>query len=115
MSRPLPIYLTKHRKRWALSLTELGFLLGVGKSTICNYELCSRPPSRELLVAIEVVFGEGASELFPAFYDEIEDKVMARAKELDRKLSGRTDARSSKKQRLLREMLQRAKARSPEV
>ena len=115
MKRTLPIYLTKHRKRWSLSLGELGFLLDVGKSTVCNYEGRTRPPSRELLVAAEVVFGERARDLFPEYYGYIEDRVMARAKKLDAKLRKKSDPRSKQKLKLLRDMVKRAQAQSPEV
>lgn len=115
MSPHLPIYLTTHRKRWGLSLAELGFLLGVGKKAVWNYEARTRRPSRELLIAAEVIFGAEPRDIFPADYGAVEDQVFARAKELYARLEGRTDLQSLEKLKLLESMVQRAQASSPEL
>ncbi len=113
--RSLPIYLTKHRKEWSLSMSELGFLLNVGRTAVSNYEGRTRLPSRDLLIAAEVVFGKSVRELFPEYYGYIEDRVMENAKLLDEQLSRRTGYRAKRKLELLRDMVRRAQAKYPEA
>ena len=54
------------RKKRGLTQTELGELIGVGKSAICCYEKETRNPTLEALIEMIHVFGVGADYLIGA-------------------------------------------------
>ncbi len=108
MPRNLPTQLRTLRLQRSLSQTELAQLLGVSVSLISRYEDLSRPPSIELVLGAEVVFGVPPRAAFAALYEDIETQVMARAIELYNRLEGRTDLSSAEKLRLLSEMIERS-------
>jgi len=104
MARHVTSYLRTHRLRWGLSCAELANLLGISKSSLIRYELELRPIPARVLVACELVFGVPGSELFPGFYEAIEDALMARALPLHARVADRNDPFSRKKQALLEAM-----------
>lgn len=80
-SSSLPNHLLAHRKRLALSQTEVAFLLGVrGGATVCRNERFARETSLATALAYEVIYERPASELFAGLYQRIEQEVAARAK-----------------------------------
>lgn len=54
------------RKAKGLTQTELGELIGVGKSAICCYEKGTRNPTLEALISLILVFGVSADYLLGA-------------------------------------------------
>ncbi len=56
------------RKRRGLTQTELGELIGVGKSAICCYEKETRNPTLEAVIEMIHVFGVSADYLLGADY-----------------------------------------------
>lgn len=56
------------RKRKGLTQTELGELIGVGKSAICCYENETRNPTLEAVIEMIHVFGVSADYLLGADY-----------------------------------------------
>ena len=56
-------------------------MLDMTVSAVSRYENMNRRPSIELVFGVEVIFGEPARTIFPAFYSEVEDAVMLRALE----------------------------------
>jgi transcriptional regulator with XRE-family HTH domain len=77
MKHRLPSYLHTLRKRWGLSQPELAALLDVTASALSRFEKRSRRPTAELIVAIEVIFGHSAKDVFPAFYQCVEHEVIS--------------------------------------
>lgn len=108
MSRHLPIYLHSLRKQWGLSQPELGQLFGIGATSLSKFETLARKPTINLLLGSEVIFGHPPRELFPKLYDEVEDKIMRRARSLYERFEGQTDKSALEKLRLLTEMIERA-------
>jgi transcriptional regulator with XRE-family HTH domain len=108
MPHHLPTQLRTLRLQRNLSQTELAQLLGVSMSAISHYENLSRPPSIELMLGAEVVFGVPPRAAFSSMYEDIEAQVMARAIDLYNRLEGRTDLSSTEKLRLLSEMIERS-------
>jgi transcriptional regulator with XRE-family HTH domain len=104
---PPPSYLCTLRKQWALSQSELGRLVGVTGSAIGKYELRKRIPKREVMLALEVVFGKPGRVIFAAHYERLEERVMRRALKLDKSVRSKTDPISRKKQQLLKDMTDR--------
>jgi transcriptional regulator with XRE-family HTH domain len=87
---PLRNYLRSHRKRLALSQEDVAFLLGnKGGAKLSRYEHFTREPSLETALALEVVFQRSASELFGGRYQQIEQDVIARARLLSERQTGR--------------------------
>ncbi len=56
------------RKRKGLTQTELGDLIGVGKSAICCYEKETRNPTLEAVIEMIHVFGVSADYLLGSDY-----------------------------------------------
>ena len=56
------------RKQKGLTQTELGELIGVGKSAICCYEKETRNPTLEAVIEMVHVFGVSADYLLGADY-----------------------------------------------
>ena len=56
------------RKRKGLTQTELGELIGVGKSAICCYEKETRNPTLEAVIEMIHVFGVSADYLLGSDY-----------------------------------------------
>lgn len=102
-------YLSRHRKRWALSQRELALLLGqASRSSVSRLELGAGQPSLRFVVRCELIFGVSAAELFPQLYEQNHDLVMRRAARLDTHLRDRADASSARKRELLSAMINRA-------
>lgn len=82
-SSQLPNYLRSSRKRSGLSQDEVAFLLGAQDGAkVCRYERFMRRPSLETAFACQVVFRTPASELFAGLFEEVKEKIKARAKSL---------------------------------
>jgi transcriptional regulator with XRE-family HTH domain len=103
----LPSHVRRQRRRWALTQLELARLLAASESIVSKYETLARSPSMEALVALEIVFGHSAQELFPAIYHEQRRSVLEAAEVLLESLSSRHDRRSSRKSQLLRDLITR--------
>jgi transcriptional regulator with XRE-family HTH domain len=108
MAPQLPSYLLTLRKRSGLSQYDLAALLGLTASALSRFENQSRRPTIELAIATEVIFGHSAKEVFPAFYREIEQVIIARAQQCCDRYSKRPDVQSQAKRHVLTEMIQRA-------
>jgi len=108
MSRPLPSYLLSLRKRSGLSQSEVAALLGIDATALCKFESLSRRPLLELAVGAEIVFGHPMKEVFPAFYGELEQTVIARAHKLHGRCSARSKTPKAGKLRTLDEIIARA-------
>lgn len=101
---PYPSYLRTHRKRWALTQSELGVLLGLSAGTISKYERLTRTPSVETLIGAEFVFGVHARGIFPALYASAETEIATRAVAFAEALGGLDDKISLIKRQLLEEI-----------
>lgn len=106
MSRHLSSYLLSLRKRSGLSQSDLALLLGISGSALCRSEGLSRRPTIELAVGAEVIFGHPMKEVFPAFYEEIEQAIVARARRRRDRYAARPKAGT--KLRALDAILERA-------
>lgn len=102
-------YVRTHRQRHALSPGDLALLINQENATaISHYESGRRVPTLEGALALQVVFGLAPREMFPDFYEYVQDAVMRRAAELYGKLEGLTDRRSVARRGLIEEMPRRA-------
>ena len=94
--------------RWGLSQPELAALLGITESALCKIETQALAPTKSLILGTEVIFGQGARQAFPAIYAEAERNIVRRAAALSKQLEDQRDAASTRKRRLLAEMIERA-------
>lgn len=102
--------LRAHRTHWKLSGAELARLLGLrNASGVSRIEQGAREPTASLVVGCEVVFGIAADEMFPGFYDKVEDAALRRGADLSLGLEGKNDRASVRKRELLGEMIRRAR------
>ncbi len=102
MHRPQFNYVRTYRLRGGLTAKDLGFLVGQRSATaISQYEAGSRVPTLYVALALEVVFGLKPRELFPEFFEQVEDEVMRRVRTLDAELADKVDRRSQACRRLI--------------
>ena len=109
MAQPLPTYLRSYRRKWALTQCELAELLGgISPSTISKYETLARTPSAEVMLALEMIFEEAPSAIFPALSQSARRMVLRNAVVLQDRLAEKHDARSVRKRCLLDAMITRS-------
>lgn len=94
--------------RWGLTQLELAGLLGVTESALSKFETLANQPSLNLVLGVEVIFGQTARTAFPALYAQTERNIMRRAAAFSERLEGKTDDASELKRRLLAEMIDRS-------
>ena len=83
MSNPLQNYISTHRRKHALSQSDLTVLLGAeNRATVSRYEHALRLPNLEAALALEVVFGTPISELFVGITETVRSDVSRRARAL---------------------------------
>ena len=115
MSHLLPSYLHTLRKQWGFSQPDLAVLLGVTGSALSRFEGRSRRPSAKLLIGAQIIFGENAKDVFPAFYRDVQRAILKRARSQQRRLQGKSDSASRRKLQLLNEILERTSQISLDV
>ena len=87
MSRKLENYLLTHRKRAHLTQDEMAFLVGSGSgTTVSRYEHYTQRPRLEMVLAYEIVTGTPARELFAGLYDDLEQQIQKRSRQLAQRL-----------------------------
>ncbi len=101
---PYPSYLRTHRKKWGLTLAELGQFLGLSESGVSKYENLARDPGRDTLIAAELVFGVPARKLFPGLYAPIEREMLARVAALAEALQDDGSKEAAAKRELLEQI-----------
>ena len=94
--------------QWGLTQPELASLLGITESALSKFETQALAPTKSLILAVEVVFGRGARQAFPALYAQTELTIMRRAAAFSARLEGRSDAASKKKLKLIADMIARS-------
>src|SRR5689334_22744612 len=107
MPKPLPIYLHTFRKRMGLSQRELSQLLHISPETLSKIERLGRVPTASVVIATGLIFDAAARDLFPAFYEKVEEALMRQAAALYEELGRRKGDRAKEKQKLLLEMVGR--------
>ena len=108
MSRRLPNYVRRLRKRAGLSQNELAYLLGArGEAKVSRYERFARRPSLNTAFGCEAVFGVAASEIFAGMYGEVNRQVHRRAKRLLKRLSSKEAGSVERKVEFLQTLLGR--------
>lgn len=112
MSRLLPHYLPKLRKRWGITQPELGFLLKLSRSSVSKFETFERRPTIDLWIGAELIFGETAREVFPGLHRDIEHKVLRQAMALIARLEQRGKLSDQDKIAFLSALIHRAQSKS---
>lgn len=106
-------YLRTHRRKWAITQKELAFILGHKSPThISRLEQGKRIPSKDVVLACEVLFGIPPRKCFPKLYAEIEETVLARAATLYERLNQENSKAATRKKEFLSAALQRAITRN---
>src|ERR1022692_3468454 len=106
-SDKLPNYLLSHRKRSALSQTEVAFLLGIqGGGRVCRHEQFTLDPGLQSAIAYEAIYQKPISELFPGLVKKVQNELRARVKLLEQtELRSNTNAITLQKRRSLAAIL----------
>lgn len=101
-------YLRPLRRRWALTQSELAFLIGTTTNiTIGRIEARRTYPTLAQAIAFSVLFDTPPHELFPELYANAYERVLAGAGELYEALQGNPSLATSTKLDFLEEVLQR--------
>lgn len=93
--------------RWGLTQPELATLLGITESALSKFETQALAPTKNLILGVEVVFGQGARDAFPALYAQTERNIMRRAAVFSKRLEHERDDAADTKRKLLTEMVDR--------
>jgi transcriptional regulator with XRE-family HTH domain len=111
----IPCYLRTLRREWGMSQKELaGLMLRGDRSRVSGVERNLVAPNAAEIVAYSVLFGMPPAELFPAFYDQVEEGLIERAYALDEHLQRQKDTYwTARKRKLLRFALDRATGKKP--
>lgn len=89
-------YLRFYRRRWHLTQEELAFLLGYEEqSFIARLEQQEREATLTVVYACELIFGVKPTEVFPALFESIEERLLARIYELQERLIGSTPSQKT--------------------
>jgi len=97
-------------KRSAFTQGELAQLLAISQTRISRLE--DGHPSLGTALALQVVFDVEPRLVFPQLYEQVEDAVMRRAAELDKRLAGKNDPKSLRKKASLARMVRPQKTAS---
>ena len=95
-----------------LSQDELAELLDVSQGRVSRYENGEEHPALSVVLALQVIFGRSPRTLMAALYESVEEAVVGRAAAFERRLAGKRDYGSVRKQHLLSAMMQRATKRT---
>jgi transcriptional regulator with XRE-family HTH domain len=110
-SLPLTNYLRSHRKCLALTQEEVGFLLGVNGENrgakVCRDERLVREPSLATALAYEVIYQKPVRELFAGMYEQIEQEVAIRARNLNDREDPTTGGKAGYKWQVLENLAAR--------
>ncbi len=118
MAKKLSNYLRTHRKRSRLSQAEIAYLLGCRDGAkVSRYERKVREPGLRTILALELVFGIPARELFAGIYDEVKETAVRRAKILLKQLeiSGPGCLREVKKEEVLKRIQEADDNQPPDI
>lgn len=101
--------LRTYRRRWHLTQDELAFIFGyTDQSIIARLERQQRPITLAVAYACELLFGVTPAELFPAYFEGVEQAVIERMHQLrDRLLRSAQTQRTLAKLELLHEAIRR--------
>jgi len=105
---PYNAYLRQLRVKWMLSQGELAELLDISQARISRYEKGEEYPTFSVALALQVIFGKCPKSIFSHLYSIVEEAVMGRTAEFERRLINRSDFPSMKKRQLFEAMMGRA-------
>ncbi|MBV9990046.1 MAG: hypothetical protein JOZ72_02030 [Alphaproteobacteria bacterium] len=91
-----------------LTQPELAWLLGITESALSKFESLALAPTKNLIIGVQVIFGQDVRQAFPALYAQSERNVMRRAAAWSVELERRSDAASKRKRQFITEMIQRS-------
>lgn len=107
--QPLPTQVRRFRLAWALTQRELAELLGsVTGDSVSGYERLASMPGHEALIALELLFGAHAYDLFPAVGLSVVSAVLNSAVSMRDALKALSDAASARKRQFLDELIIRS-------
>jgi transcriptional regulator with XRE-family HTH domain len=96
-----------YRKHHSITQSELARLLGLTQTRISRLEKKAEPATIEAAFALQVIFGIQPNLVFRSLYETVQQAVVARAGDLERKLEGRTGERARRKRELIADILLR--------
>lgn len=108
-------FVRSYRKHYGLSQRELAGLLACSQTIVSRLEDNPDAGNLDTALALEVLFGLQPSIVFRRLYLVVEEAVMARAAKLDRKVRGKPDPRSLRRQQLLADIVDRARPAADEA
>lgn len=110
----IPCYLRTFRREWGLTQEELaGLMLRGGRARVSDVERAKASPNAAEILAYSLLFGISPAEIFPDFYEAVEEGLIERAYALDERLPDDQLRKTEQKRRLLRAALARATGKVP--
>lgn len=110
----IPCYLRTLRREWAMAQRELaGLMLRGDRARVSSVERNLVQPNASEIVAYSLLFGMPPAEIFPAFYEHVEEGLIQRAYMLDRHLEHDSSDATMRKRELLYDALARSTGKRP--
>lgn len=112
----IPCYLRTLRREWGMTQKELAeLMLRGGRARVSGVERNLVSPNAAEIVAYSLLFGMPPAEIFPAFYDHVEEALIAKAYVFHEVLSDDQSSVAARKRKLFQGALARAtgQARNP--
>jgi hypothetical protein len=75
---------------------------------LSKFETQALAPTKNLILGIEVIFGQTARQAFPALYAQVERNIMRRAAAFSKRLEHEDSAAADAKRKLLSGMVERS-------
>jgi transcriptional regulator with XRE-family HTH domain len=95
-------YISMHRKSAGLSQDELALLLGLrSRSALAKYELAHRMPELQVIIGLEIVFGEPVQGVFKGVARRLRELIRARARALGEAMPEKSSTMNADKLRTL--------------
>lgn len=105
----VPCYLRTFRRQWGLTQEEVASLLPRGdRNRVSDVERGKALPNAEEILAYAVIFGSCGRAMFPNYYDQVEDVVMANAVGFSELFEQAKTSVGQKKYNLVTDMFARA-------
>src|SRR3954464_10986562 len=102
----VPCYLRTLRRQWGLTQEEAASLLPRGdRNRVSDVERAGALPNAEEILAYAVIFGSCGRAMFPKFYGQVEEAMMARIYAFSERLKPLNTPADRKKHDLITSML----------
>lgn len=101
-------YIRASLKRAGIRQKDAAALLTTCPSTFAKVIAGARPPTLDLALGLEAIFGLPVARMFPALRERVQDRVIGVCGRMEKQLEDREDPEADRLRRLFAEIMDRA-------